>query len=160
VRILRCVRCDQPAQIDTLMLTLEASEGLRESHGAAPKWSPIRTVTRGIMVCDTCFAHPEMAIVRKMITSDLTESDLFNGRHCVVLCRYMRRRWWHRWLFKGEASRVIRGRVTCPSCFRPAHAWARHLAPPKFKAEADDTVLGREAEAFQVAHVHNHGDAA
>ena len=157
MRILTCIRCGNPAGIDTLMLTIEASEGLRESHGAAPKWSPIRTVTRGIMVCDPCFAAPDMEIVRKMITHELTESDLFEARHCVVLCRYMRRRWWDRWLFRGEAARPRRGNVDCPSCGRSAHAWPTHLAPPRLKELADDTVLGREVTAFQAAHVHNHG---
>ena len=155
-RLLRCIGCNHPAQIDDLMLTLEASEGLRESYGAAPKWSPVRTVTRNIMVCGGCFDKPEMAVIRKIMAHELAESDIFYGRHCVVLCRYMRRKWWHRLLFKGHAAKVIRGNVTCPSCFRPAHAWGTHNAPPQLKQEADDTVFGREAEPLQVVHVHDH----
>ena len=160
MRVLRCVGCDQPAQIDTLMLTVEASEGLRESYGAAPKWAPIRTVTRNIFVCDTCFPTPRMEILRTIISHESAESDMFGGRHCVVLCRYMRRKWWHRVLFKGHGARVIRGNVTCPSCFRPAHAFATHNAPPRLKQEAVDTVFGPESLVFQGSHVHDHGQGA
>jgi hypothetical protein len=146
-RILCCILCQQPAEIDALMLTIEASEGLRDNGEAPPKWSPIRTVTRGIMVCDGCFPQPEMAIVRAMITHPTTESDLFTGRHCVVLCRHQRRGWIDRLCALGRPSR---GRCRCPSCGRRAHSWPVNGAPPRVKERADAVVLGHMAEEYQL----------
>ena len=140
--ILRCINCQKRAQVGALMLTVEASEGLRENGGAAQKWSPIRTVTRGLVICDDCFALPELAIVRSMITHPTTEPDLHRVRGCLVLCRHVKRKWWHRIALRGEISRPKRGRVTCPSCGRHARAWSVEGAPPGVKSVADDTVLG------------------
>ena len=149
-RLLRCILCHQPAEIDALMLTIEASEGLRDNADGPPKWSPIRTVTRGLMVCDECFPLPEMAIVRAMITHPQTESDLFRGRGCVVLCRHPRRRWFDRLTHGGAWRMPRRGRVRCPSCGRGGTAWPVDGAPPKVKELADQVALGVPSEGYQL----------
>ena len=150
MRLLRCILCHQPAEIDALMLTIEASEGLRDNADGPPKWSPIRTVTRGLMVCDGCFPLPEMAIVRAMITHPQTESDLFRGRGCVVLCRHPRRRWFDRMTMRSAWAMPRRGHVRCPSCGRGGTAWPVDGAPPRVKELADQVALGVPSEGYQL----------
>lgn len=126
------------------MLTVEASEGLREH---AQRVSAVRTVTRGTVICDDCFVLPELAIIRKILTHPYTENDLHGGRNCFTLCRYPRRRWFDRLLYRGEEARVKRGRVRCPGCGRYGHCWSVDRAPLRVKWEADDVVLGPQGPA-------------